>query len=78
MIINPLFNPNRYVVNTDDISGVMRTDMVDMINLPGVHTFYTRQAPLPVKCPVVYANRFIADTMNPANTVPNFSDEVFN
>lgn len=78
MIINPLFNPNRYVIHTDDINGVQRVNMGSILDLPGVQTFYTRHAPLPVTCPVVYADRFTSDTMNPANTVPNYSDEVFN
>jgi hypothetical protein len=78
MISSPLFNPNRYVVNTDDISGVERVNMMGTIDLPGVQSFVTAQAPIPVRHPITFSNRFVKDLMNPADTVPNNSDEVYN
>jgi hypothetical protein len=78
MISTPLFNPNRFVLHTDDISGVMRVNMMGTINLPGVHTFSTYQAPIPVQRPIIYSDSFVCDTINPANTTPNLSDEVYN
>jgi len=64
-------------MHTDDISGVMRVNMMATIDLPGVHTFYTQQPMIPVRHPITCSTRFITDSMNPANTTPNLSDEVY-
>lgn len=35
-----LFNPNRFVFNTDDIYGIHRVETAEEIHLPGTATFY--------------------------------------